>query len=165
MSWIRVFYPIRESGGIMSGTKGKIHIRPLKVTELEDMRRVWTAAGLPYKPGGRDSPQRLVKQLKDKPTLFIGAFSDGKLVGVSLCSDDGRKGWINRLAVLPEFTGKGIATSLITQSEKALRRRGIHIFCIHIEGDNESSMRLFEKAEYHREKDISYYTKRERDTY
>jgi len=149
----------------MSGTKGKIHIRPLKVTELGDMRRVWTAAGLPYKPGGRDSPQRLVKQLKDKPTLFIGAFSDGKLVGVSLCSDDGRKGWINRLAVLPEFTGKGIATSLITQSEKALRRRGIHIFCIHIEGDNESSIRLFEKAAYHRETDISYYTKRERDTY
>ena len=165
MSWICVFYPIIESGGIMNGTKGKIHIRPLKVTELVVMRHVWTAAGLSYKPGGRDSPQRLLKQLKDKPTLFIGAFSDGKLVGVSLCSDDGRKGWINRLAVLPKFSGRGIATALITESEKALRRRGMHIFCIHIEGDNGVSMRLFGKAGYHRETDIFYYTKRERDKY
>ena len=149
----------------MSGTKGKIHIRPLKVTELEAMRRVWTEAGLTYKPVGRDSPHRLVKQLKDKPTLFIGAFSDGKLLGVSLCSDDGRKGWINRLAVLPEFSGRGIATALIIESEKALRKRGMHIFCIHIEGDNEDSMRLFEKAGYHRETDIFYFTKREKDTY
>jgi GNAT superfamily N-acetyltransferase len=84
---------------------------------------------------------------------------------VSLCSDDGRKGWINRLAVLPEYTGKGIATALINQSEKALGRRGMHIFCIHIEGDNADSMRLFENAGYHRELDIFYYTKRERSTY
>ena len=149
----------------MGGKKDKTHIRPLKVTELKAMRRIWTVAGLPYKPRGRDSPQRLVKQLKDKPTLFLGAFSDGKLVGAVLCSDDGRKGWINRLAVLPEFTGRGIATALITQSEKALRRRGTHIFCIHIEGENDDSTRLFEKAGYHRETDIFYYTKRERDTY
>ncbi len=149
----------------MSGTKRKVHIRPLKTSELGAMKRVWTAAGLPYKPKGRDSPSRLVKQLKDKPTLFIGAFSDGRLVGVSLCSDDGRKGWINRLAVLPEYTGKGIATALINQSEKALRRRGMHIFCIHIEGDNADSMRLFENAGYHRELDIFYYTKRERSSY
>lgn len=149
----------------MSGTKDRILIRPLKVNELEAMRRVWTAAGLPFKPMGRDSPQRLAKQLKDKPTLFIGAFSDSKLVGVSLSSDDGRKGWINRLAVLPEFTGRGIASSLITESEKALKRRGMHIFCIHIEGDNEISVRLFEKAGYHRETDIFYFTKREKDTF
>ena len=149
----------------MSRANVRVHIRPLKLNELKAMRRIWTVAGLPYKPKGRDSPQRLVKQLKDKPELFIGAFSDGMLVGVSLCSDDGRKGWINRLAVLPEFTGKGIATALITQSEKALRRRGMHIFCIHIEGDNEDSMRLFEKAGYRRETDIFYFTKRERDSY
>lgn len=129
MFWVRAFHPICDSGGIMSIAKGKIHIRPLKVKELEAMRRVWTASGLPFKPRGRDSPERLVKQLKDKPTLFIGAFSDGELVGVSLCSDDGRKGWLNRLAVLPEFSGRGIASALIIQSEKALRRRGMHIFC------------------------------------
>ncbi len=149
----------------MNGSKGKIHFRPLKAKELEAMRRVWTASGLPFKPRGRDSPERLAKQLKDKPTLFIGAFSDGRLVGVSLCSDDGRKGWINRLAVLPEFSRRGIASALIAKSEKALRGRGVHIFCTHIEGYNEDSMRLFEKAGYHRELEIFYYTKRERDTY
>jgi ribosomal protein S18 acetylase RimI-like enzyme len=149
----------------MSENEGKIRIRPLKVTELKAMTHVWTAAGLPFKPKGRDSPQRLVRQLRDKPALFIGAFLEGELVGVSLCSDDGRKGWINRLAVLPEFTGRGIATALIAESEKALRRRGTHIFCLHIEGYNNDSMRLFERAGYHRETDIFYYTKREKDTY
>jgi ribosomal protein S18 acetylase RimI-like enzyme len=165
MSWIGPFHHGRAAGVSMSSAETKIIIRPLKKTELESMKRVWKAAGLPFKPRGRDSTQRLLKQLKMNPELFIGAYSDGALVGVSLCSDDGRKGWINRLAVLPEFAGRGIATALIRESEKALRRRGTHIFCIHIEGDNRDSMRLFEKSGYHRESGIFYFTKRERDSY
>lgn len=149
----------------MVRVRSELRIRNLKSSELNAMRRIWTAAGLSFKPSGRDSPERLSKQLKASPSLFLGAFLDGRLVGVALCSDDGRKGWINRLAVLPQFAGRGIATALIGQSEKALRKRGVHIFCVHIEGDNEESMRLFERAGYQREMDIYYYTKREKKGY
>lgn len=143
----------------------KLEIRPIKKSELALMLDVWTKAGLPYRPRGRDSMSNLTRQLKQNPESFLGAFVEGKLVGVTIISDDGRKGWINRLAVVPEARGKGIAMRLIKQSEQILRDRGRRLFCVQIEDYNKSSMELFEKAGYTKEDDILYFTKRELKSY
>lgn len=143
----------------------KVSIRPLKKTELDSMRRLWRDAGLPYKPNGRDRLRNLEKQMDGAPEYFLGAFMHGELIGVSLVTDDGRKGWINRLAVRPDHRKRGIGTMLIRESEKVLRAKGIHLLCAHIETWNEASMRLFEKHGYHVETEIAYLTKRDRDSY
>jgi ribosomal protein S18 acetylase RimI-like enzyme len=104
-------------------------------------------------------------QRKAMPDLFIGAFADRGLVGVVLASDDTRKGWLNRIAVVPAERGRGIARALIKASEEALRKRGRRMFCVHIEEYNEESMDLFEKQGYKRESDIFYYAKRDRKDY
>jgi len=142
-----------------------LRTRPLKVHELEDMRRVWARAGLPVRSRGRDSLPNLRRQLREDPCSFLGAFFSGELVGVALITDDGRKGWINRLAVVPEARGKGIARRLIVDSEDILRARGRRLFCVQIESYNKDSMRLFEKVGYRREDDIIYFTKRELKSY
>lgn len=140
-------------------------IRPLKADELDEMRRIWGRAGLPYRPRGRDSMPNLRKQLREDPECFLGAFLSGRLVGVALVTDDGRKGWVNRLAVVPEARGRGIARRLISEAEAKLRRRGRRLFCVQIESYNKDSMRLFTDAGYKREDDIIYYTKRELKSY
>jgi len=138
----------------------KVEVRPLHTQELRLIPGLWARAGLSFRPRGRDSLTRLKKQLQAAPDLFVGAFIADKLVGVSIASDDGRKGWINRLAVLPEARRKGIATKLIRECERALERRGHKLFSVLIEDYNRPSMKLFENAGYRREKDIIYYTKR-----
>jgi ribosomal protein S18 acetylase RimI-like enzyme len=143
----------------------RILIRPLKESELRPAVDVWKSSGLPYRSKGRDSMRSLKLQLKDNPELFLGAFEAGRLVGVILASDDGRKGWINRLAVVPDARGKGIAKRLIRESEKALRKRGRRLFCAQIEGYNDVSMALFLRAGYKKEDDIFYFTKREVKSY
>jgi ribosomal protein S18 acetylase RimI-like enzyme len=142
-----------------------VAVRPLGESELESMVKVWESSGLPCRPKGRDSLRALKTQRRASPELFIGAFDHGTLVGVALVSDDGRKGWINRLAVIPEAQGKGIARRLILESEKALRARGRRLFCVQIEGYNKASMELFERAGYKKEDDIFYFTKREVKSY
>lgn len=149
----------------MSRVDTLVVVRPLRESELDSMVRVWASSGLPCRPRGRDSLRALKTQRKGSPELFIGAFEHGTLVGVSLVSDDGRKGWINRLAVIPEAQGKGIARRLILESEKALRARGRRLFCVQIESYNKSSMELFERAGYKKEDDIYYFTKREVKSY
>jgi len=129
------------------------------------MLKVWKEAGLSYRPNGRDKLSSLKVQRKTMPDLFIGAFVGRRMVGVVLGSDDTRKGWLNRIAVIPEERGRGIARTLIEASEDALRKRGRRMFCVHIEEENEESMDLFEKQGYKREHDIFYYTKRERKDY
>jgi ribosomal protein S18 acetylase RimI-like enzyme len=149
----------------MSKVNTLVAVRPLKKRELESMVKIWALSGLPCRPRGRDSLRALETQRKASPELFIGAFERGALVGVALVSDDGRKGWINRLAVIPEAQAKGIARRLILESEKALRARGRRLFCVQIEGYNKASMKLFERAGYKKEDDILYFTKREVKSY
>ena len=109
--------------------------------------------------------EALRAQRKDSPDLFLGAFLKGRLVGAVIASDDGRRGWINRLAVLPEARGEGVAKALVKAAESALRKRGRGLFCIHVESDNATSIKLFEELGYARENEILYFTKRERKSY
>jgi ribosomal protein S18 acetylase RimI-like enzyme len=140
-------------------------LRALRSEEVRLLSGLWTDAGLPFRPKGRDSLQNLREQRRNDPELFVGAFLGGSLVGAVIASDDGRKGWINRLAVLPSARGKGIAAMLVRYCEDILRRRGRLLLCVHIEGYNKDSMKMFESLGYSKEEDIFYYTKRESPDY
>jgi predicted N-acetyltransferase YhbS len=141
--------------------RSEMVIREIREDELEVMTEVWEKAGLPYRPVGRDSMESLRYQRKRDPDLFLGAFIERRFVGVVIASDDGRKGWINRLAVLPDFRGAGIGTALVEAGEQALRKRGRGVFSILIEGENPSSERLFLRHGYRSEDHIRYFAKRD----
>jgi ribosomal protein S18 acetylase RimI-like enzyme len=149
----------------LSRNEDDISFRAMLESELGELLELWTEAGLPYRPQGRDSMPNLKAQLKAAPDLFIGAFSKGRLLGAVIASDDGRKGWINRLAVHPSARNTGIGKGLVRACEDALRRRGRELFAVLVERDNEGSMEFFEKIGYKFEEDILYYTKRERESF
>lgn len=136
-------------------------VRPLEEGDLGEMTHVWSQAGLPYRPKGRDSPESLRAQLNRDPDLFIGAFEGSRMIGVIVGSDDGRKGWLNRLAVLPDYRRRGVAKALIEACEDALRKRGRGVFSLHIEGRNEASESLFVGQGYEDASYIRYYVKRD----
>jgi ribosomal protein S18 acetylase RimI-like enzyme len=77
-----------------------------------------------------------------------------------LGTHDGRKGWINRLAVAPEFRHQGIAQLLLKEAEEEISRKGIEIVTCLIEDYNQTSMDFFQKAGYIKHNDIIYFTKR-----
>jgi ribosomal protein S18 acetylase RimI-like enzyme len=147
----------------MSGreSNSQIEYRYLQPRDYDEIVRVWQEAGLTYRPQGRDSRERLTTLMSSWPQLSIGAFADGHLVGTILGTTDGRRGCINRVAVIPACRGSGIAKKLIEQCEKELYRVGVLVlFCL-VEGDNEASQRLFESVGYERGDGIIYYSKRE----
>jgi N-acetylglutamate synthase len=140
--------------------KSKIIIRILKPSEYNSLIKIWVKSSLPYKPKGRDSEENIKKQLQLNNNRFFVAEITGEFVGAIIASHDGRKGWINRLAVLPEFRGKGIAASLMKRSEEFFLSNNIKIFACLIEDWNDFSMKYFLKKEYLEHKDIIYYTKK-----
>jgi len=137
--------------------------RNLRVDDYDLIVGVWRKSGLPVKLKGRESRENLAKQMAREPDYFFGAEVDDKLVGVVVVSDDGRKGWINRLAVLPEYRHSGVATALVKESERRIGSRGIDIVAVLIEDYNRPSLELFQKAGYVLHKDIFYLSKRESD--
>ena len=138
-----------------------MEIRKLTISDYEEMVRLWSKAKLPFKPKGRDSKKAIAAQMKANPEFFLGAFEGNRLVGTVIISCDTRKGWINRLAVDPDYRYRGIAKALIAESEKILRKYGIRIFCALIEDYNTISKKLFKECGYVEHHDIVYFSKRD----
>lgn len=138
-------------------------IRRLAIDDYDEIVKLWSQAGLPFRPKGRDSKKAIEAQMGTPPNLFLGAYERGRLVGVALLTCDGRKGWINRLAVDPEHRHSGIAKALIAEFEKIFRKHSIAIFCSLIDDDNSASKELFKKCGYVEHHDIVYFSKRDSD--
>lgn len=119
---------------------------------------------LPFRPQGRDSRESITRQMNSNPDFFLGAFQQDRLIGVAVLSCDMRKGWVNRLAVAPEYRRRGVARTLITESERTLRSRGINLFCALVDADNTPSKELFKKCGYTEHNDITYFSKRDSES-
>ncbi len=134
----------------------------LRIVDIKDYDKIidlWDMCGLPYKPLGRDTKKRITREIREDPEYWKGFYDGDRLVAVVFGTDDGRKGWINRLAVHPEYRNRGLGTRLVKSLEKEFDRRGFEIIGILIEGDNPESMRFFEGLGYV-ELGIRYYSKR-----
>jgi ribosomal protein S18 acetylase RimI-like enzyme len=138
----------------------KFIIREIHVSEFDSLINIWTKASLPFKPEGRDTKDNIRKQLFIETNRIFVTEINEKLVGALIASHNGRKGWINRLAVLPEFRGKGIANSLIKKAEDFFLSNKIKIFACLIEDWNDQSMKFFQNKDYIEHKEIIYFTKR-----
>jgi N-acetylglutamate synthase len=124
---------------------------------------LWQQAGLSIRPAGRDSRTQFAAQLANGTQTVLGVRDGDRLIGVVVATHDGRKGWINRLAVHPDFRRRGLGLYLIAEAERVLREQGMQIIAALIEDWNESSLGLFERAGYVLHRDIHYLTKREHD--
>lgn len=123
--------------------------------------KLWRSAGLPFKPDGRDSSEELTRQCAFAGTRIILAFRGDVLAGTVVCTHDGRKGWLNRLAVLPGLRERGVGAALVERGEGWLREQGIRIVAALVEEWNETSLEVFSRLGYTRHEDIIYFTKRE----
>lgn len=136
-------------------------IRPLDLTDYEAMIRLWQICGLPYRPKGRDSSEAMAIEFKRMDTCFLGMFDENKMIGTIIGSSDGRKGWINRLAIDPDYRGRKLGGRLIAECEDYLHDLGLAVIACLIEDVNTPSLSAFEKAGYKISNDILYCSKRE----
>ncbi|MCK4250950.1 GNAT family N-acetyltransferase [candidate division WOR-3 bacterium] len=137
-----------------------ILIRELRMTDYDKLIALWNKAKLLYKPEGRDRQDNIERELKKPTAIFLVAEKNEELIGSIFGTHDGRKGWINRLAVAPGYRKQGIAAKLVKEVENRLFDMGIGIIACLIEDWNTESMEVFEKMGYKQHNDITYYTKR-----
>jgi len=137
-----------------------VKIISYKTGDYPKLIGIWKAAGLPYKPNGRDSEESIEAELKRGIGKFLFAVVEGVYAGVVLVTHDGRKGWINRVAVLPKYRNEGIAKQLVDAAEKWLDEQDIGIYACQIEDYNEDSFEVFKKLGYIPFEGMHYLTKR-----
>lgn len=137
-----------------------MRVREMTAGDYDAVVDVWERAGLPYRPKGRDSRESIAHELSGQSAIFLLAEIDDRVVGTALCTHDGRKGWINRLAVVPEQQGKGIGAILIREAERRFTDLGIRIFACQILIENTGSQEFFSHQGYEPHDDVRYFSKR-----
>ena len=140
----------------------QITLHDLGTDDYDEILALWERAGLPVRPEGRDAPDRFARQMADRRQRIVGLRADAKLIAVVVLTHDGRKGWINRLAVDPAYRRRGLAGRLIAEAERwFVEDQGLEIWAALIEGENQDSQALFDALDYHRH-DVVYVSKRTR---
>jgi ribosomal protein S18 acetylase RimI-like enzyme len=137
-----------------------MQVRELTVDDYDQLIEVWKEAGLPYRPSGRDRRDRVAREMASPNSAFLAAEEKGVILGVVVATHDGRKGWINRLAVIPRARRRGIAGSLVAAAEEWLAEQGLLIIGCLIERENDASLSLFGQLGYARWDEIVYHAKR-----
>jgi N-acetylglutamate synthase len=135
-------------------------IRKARQQDYNDIITLWTRAGLHHQPTGRDSKENLEKEMTSLEVDVLVAISEDRLVGTIIGTNDGRKGWVNRLAVDPEYRGEGVAMALVEKVEDCFKARSLKIFSCLINAENGPSQSLFERIGYDRHPEVVYYSKK-----
>ncbi|MCB9437920.1 MAG: GNAT family N-acetyltransferase [Anaerolineales bacterium] len=136
----------------------------LSTDDFDEICQLWQAAGLPFKPAGRDNPTVFAEQMASGVQTPIGIRGeDGQLIGVALATHDSRKGWINRIAVHPNSQRQGVGAALITACEQHFEQLGLLIVAALVEADNTASLNLFLHEGYQQHDSVIYFSKRASD--
>lgn len=136
-------------------------VRFLTREDLPALVQVWTASGLTIRPAGRERPDRLAAEWAQYPRNFIGAFAGEAMIGACIASWDGRRGFVNRLGVLPAWRRTGVASKLVQAAESELRARGAQIIAALVEPNNSASLSLFDRLGYRDVPRAVYLSKRD----
>jgi ribosomal protein S18 acetylase RimI-like enzyme len=138
----------------------QVTIRDMTNDDYDAVTRVWTEAALPFRPRGRDRRETMQAEMARGTALFLVAEAGGEVVGVVLGTHDGRRGWINRLAVAPAYQRLGVARRLVREVEARTEALGIEIVGALIESENEVSLAFFRQIGYLHAPDVEYVSKR-----
>jgi len=123
-----------------------IQIRKFRLSDYEEIVNLWQKTGLVLRPG--DDLEGIRLKLKRDRDLFLIAEKDHKIVGVVIGAWDGRRGWINHLAVSPNFRRLGVARSLLDEVEKRLANKGALKVNAQVYRRNKRSLAFFRALGY-----------------
>ncbi len=135
-------------------------IELFSIKEYDELLALWDRCGLPTDRKDRDSRKKIESQVFDDHVVILTLKTDpGEIIGAVVGSYDGRKGWISRLAIDPDYRGRKLAARLMEKVEEMLADMGAQIIGALIEDQNFPSMAAFGHCGYECWDKIIYFRK------
>lgn len=121
-------------------------IRPYLESDLDDVIALWELCGL-TRPWNNPEID-IFRKLAQRDQLFLLAVKDNQLIATVMGGYNGHRGWVNYLAVHPNFQRNGVATALVQQLEKRLIALGCPKLQLLIRKDNIDVQSFYEQLGY-----------------
>ncbi len=106
-----------------------------------------------------DSRDATSRYLARNPGLSFVAIIDGKVVGSALSGHDGRRGYLQHVAVDPAFRRRGVAQTLVARCLSALASQGIAKAHLTVLADNDPAIRYWINRGWELRDDIQRFSK------
>ena len=123
-----------------------MQFREFTLNDFDSVLNLWKKAGILISRS--DTYEGLLSKLLRDPELFFVVEDNQRIIGVVMGSYDGRRGWINHLAVDPEYQGKRIGQQIIEQLEIRFKQIGCEKVNLLIEKNNAKVQSFYEKQGY-----------------
>jgi ribosomal protein S18 acetylase RimI-like enzyme len=120
-----------------------LFIRPFQTEDEASVVSLWQLCELtvPWNNPYKD----IARKLKVQPELFLVGMLDSLLIATVMGGYDGHRGWINYLAVHPDFQGQGYAQQVMENVESEFRKRGCPKINLQIRSGNARVMAFYQK--------------------
>ncbi len=129
-----------------------MQIREFQITDYNEIVGLWKSSGLIQRPG--DDLDGIKQKLQRDPELFLVAEDGDDIVGVVMGAWDGRRGWINHLAVKANRRREGIGGALVGELERRLFGKGAKKINAQIYQWNSNSLEFFKSIGYQVHSDL-----------
>ncbi len=121
-------------------------IRPYVPDDFKPLVALWDATGISiqYNDPAKDVPRMLASH---DCQLYVGTLDD-RIIGSIMVGHEGHRGWLYKLAVMPEHRGKGYGRDLVRQGERWLVARGLPKCNLMIRETNTAVREFYERLGY-----------------
>jgi len=139
-----------------------IALRPYAAADEAATIALWQRCGLtrPWNDPAKDIARKMAAQPGGFALLVA---DDGAVVGSVMAGYEGHRGWINYLAVDPEWQRRGLGQRLMAWSETWLRAQGCPKINLQIRRDNLVAIGFYEAIGFSDDAVVSYGKRLESD--
>jgi ribosomal protein S18 acetylase RimI-like enzyme len=129
-----------------------MHIRCFRLEDYDQVVNLWAQTGLRLSQS--DSIEAIRHKLERDADLFLVAVEGTTIVGTVLGTYDGRRGWINHLAVAPQQQHQKLGTRLMQEVEHRLQQKGCAKINLFILPANAAVQTFYQRLGYQRDEMI-----------
>ena len=133
-----------------------MNFRLMQISDYDSIYNLWINTPGMGLNSVDDSKEGIEKFLKRNPSTCFIAEENEKIIGVIMAGNDGRRGYIYHIAVLPEFRGKHIAKTLVEIAIAALEKEGITKVALVVFEKNKNGNGFWEKIGFTVRNDLIY---------
>lgn len=134
-----------------------VKIREMDIADYDDVIALWgQTEGMSIRDA--DSREMIGSYLKRNPDLSFVAESANEIVGAVLVGTDGRRGYLQHLAVSPSFRGQKLGRELVNQAITSLAKIGIPKTHLFVYNDNINAQQFYERLGWFARDEVRMYS-------
>ena len=128
-------------------------IRPFTKSDEKEVIKLWFKCNLvvPWNNPKSD----IERKLKVNPELFLVGIIDDRIISTVMGGYEGHRGWVNYLAVDPDFQKQKYGKEMMRVIENKFKEIGCPKINLQVRGDNTEVIEFYKSIDYHYDNVVS----------